>query len=296
MHLLPLLLTGCTFKGGDRVVYLKEGEIMVRKGETLSSVAARTGASIKALAEINHLRPPYSLKNIDKLTLPPADGSGQGEWQAVPPVNTPAGPRLINEKDEAEWTNMDDVGPSSIKKQDRQAIVASAQDTDAPVDQNDDDDALEDMVTTRNKAKPTKPADLDADDEKEDEPAPKAKKNPAVRKQSFSRPVSGRMNPNKQGGVSFAAATGTPVYAPADGTVLVSGKMTGDPSKVMVMIQHEDGLTSCFKRMAQAEVRKNQTIKQGDCLGVCEGPTMIFELRKDRKMQNIYQCTQTKHW
>jgi murein DD-endopeptidase MepM/ murein hydrolase activator NlpD len=104
------------------------------------------------------------------------------------------------------------------------------------------------------------------------------------------------MKAYKQGGVCFTAAKGTPVYAPADGRVLVSGKMTGDPSKVMVMIEHGDGWTSCCKRMAMASIAKNQQIKKGDYLGDCEGPIMIFELRKDRKMQNLKSCPQTKHW
>jgi murein DD-endopeptidase MepM/ murein hydrolase activator NlpD len=48
----------------------QESEHVVRSGETLYSIAARAGVAVETVAEANGLRPPYTLRRGQRLTIP----------------------------------------------------------------------------------------------------------------------------------------------------------------------------------------------------------------------------------
>jgi hypothetical protein len=107
-------------------------------------------------------------------------------------------------------------------------------------------------------------------------------------------------------GIDFASTRGEPVYAVADGRVILAGldrprgaSLSIDPKKtkkikrsemgpggLYVMIRHEKGLISAYMHLASYIVKTGQQVKQGDRLGVVgrtgikeSGPHLHFELR-----------------
>jgi murein DD-endopeptidase MepM/ murein hydrolase activator NlpD len=93
-------------------------------------------------------------------------------------------------------------------------------------------------------------------------------------------------------GVDLAATSGTPVKAPADGTII---KTATDSPKCggTVTIQHGGGFTSRFCHLKNINSHVGQEIKQGDVIGISGGDTsdygrgnstgahLHFELKKD---------------
>jgi murein DD-endopeptidase MepM/ murein hydrolase activator NlpD len=68
------------------------------------------------------------------------------------------------------------------------------------------------------------------------------------------------------GGVDVAAATGTPVVAPADGVVVLAApgfSMEGN----LVILDHGFGLSSAFLHLSRIDVREGQAVRQGETLG-----------------------------
>jgi murein DD-endopeptidase MepM/ murein hydrolase activator NlpD len=297
LSLFGLLISGCTVETPERIVYLKEGEILVQRGDTISSIAARHHISIKALVECNRLLPPYGLKNIKKLTLP------SGQWTS-PADNGHTNPVLLKEKETVQWTTVSE-DPEPLASEN--PILLGEIDGEAELD-SEADSGLETRLIQD-------PQELDWDGEVDggvrdavDGSRPKKKIPPKtkepphanwgsagrtgdskkkIKKVRFCRPVSGavtkKFQKNKHGapskGIRFKASKGCPVYAAADGTVLLGGKLKGDPSKAVVLVKHNDKWTSCYRALAKSSVSKDQFVKQGDLLGTSEGPEMIFELR-----------------
>ena len=85
------------------------------------------------------------------------------------------------------------------------------------------------------------------------------------------------------GGNDYSAATGTPVLAPADGTVA----LTGDQFYAgrAVYLDHGDGLISMSFHLSQILVKQGETVKRGQVIGksgatgLVTGPHLHFGLR-----------------
>lgn len=73
-------------------------------------------------------------------------------------------------------------------------------------------------------------------------------------------------NPSRHGAIDFAAAAGTPVYAPAAGRVLYSGnlQLTGNT----ICIEHGYGLKTWYYHMNGRNVKTGDMVKQGQQIGV----------------------------
>ena len=84
-------------------------------------------------------------------------------------------------------------------------------------------------------------------------------------------------------GVDYAAPVGTPVIAVADGVVAESSYQGGYGN--MVVIQHNANQSTAYAHLSRMNVRKGQTIKQGDVVGavgstgLSTGPHLHFEFR-----------------
>jgi murein DD-endopeptidase MepM/ murein hydrolase activator NlpD len=66
-------------------------------------------------------------------------------------------------------------------------------------------------------------------------------------------------------GVDYAAPVGTPVISVADGVVAESSFQGGYGN--MVVIQHNAHQSTAYAHLSRMNVRKGQTIKQGDIVG-----------------------------
>ncbi|MDT5293428.1 MAG: hypothetical protein QOJ76_308 [Acidobacteriota bacterium] len=84
-------------------------------------------------------------------------------------------------------------------------------------------------------------------------------------------------------GQDIAAPRGTPVFAAADGTVLQAGWQNGYGQTVV--LDHGNGLTTCYGHLSRIEVAAGQELKRGEQLGQVgstgrsTGPHLHYEVR-----------------
>jgi murein DD-endopeptidase MepM/ murein hydrolase activator NlpD len=84
-------------------------------------------------------------------------------------------------------------------------------------------------------------------------------------------------------GQDISAPRGTPVVAPADGTVTQAGWQNGYGN--MVILDHGNGLTTRYAHLSKIEVAASQELKKGDLLGQVgstgrsTGPHLHYEVR-----------------
>ncbi len=85
-------------------------------------------------------------------------------------------------------------------------------------------------------------------------------------------------------GLDIAARIGTPVMAPADGTVIFSGKKGTLGNSII--IDHGNGIITRYGHLSKRLVKRGQTVKRGDLIGkvgntgLSTGPHLHYEVRK----------------
>jgi septal ring factor EnvC (AmiA/AmiB activator) len=95
-------------------------------------------------------------------------------------------------------------------------------------------------------------------------------------------PWSGRAE--HHGGIDIGSPPGTPVKAPAPGTVVTASVSRGDFGK-HVTVDHGNGVRSRYGHLAHVNVRRGQRVEKGQVLGVVgntgrsTGPHLHYELR-----------------
>lgn len=105
-------------------------------------------------------------------------------------------------------------------------------------------------------------------------------------------------------GADFAAPTGTPIVAPADGKV-ASIRFNRDFGRTLI-IDHGHGIRTLFGHLAKTEVNVGQKIKRGDTIalvgnsGLSTGPHLHYEVHRDGKAENpmnfIYDIPASSRW
>lgn len=99
-------------------------------------------------------------------------------------------------------------------------------------------------------------------------------------------PRNGRMH----NGIDFAAATGTPVYATADGRVSFAGTQRGYGK--VIFVDHAQGYQSCYAHLSRTEVREGQWVRRGQQIGRvgatgnATGPHLHYEIRRRQMAVN----------
>ena len=97
-------------------------------------------------------------------------------------------------------------------------------------------------------------------------------------------PITGERKLHK--GVDFAAPTGTPIFAAADGVVTYSG-WTDDGYGNVVELRHENGELTLYAHTNKVYVSKGQVINKGQAIaevgstGRSTGPHLHFEIQPD---------------
>lgn len=104
-------------------------------------------------------------------------------------------------------------------------------------------------------------------------------------------PITRRIMPHN--GVDFKAKVGTPVYAPADGTVTFSGfqRVAG----YYVIVAHDNAFSTVYMHLSKIEVERGQRVHAGQIIaktgntGRSTGPHLHYEIRiKDRAVDPLY--------
>jgi murein DD-endopeptidase MepM/ murein hydrolase activator NlpD len=99
-------------------------------------------------------------------------------------------------------------------------------------------------------------------------------------------PITGERRLHK--GVDFAAPTGTPIFAAADGVVTDAGWTDGGYGNI-VELRHADGTLTLYAHTNQVYVAKGQSVRQGQPIaevgstGRSTGPHLHFEIQPDGK-------------
>ena len=126
----------------------------------------------------------------------------------------------------------------------------------------------------------------------------------AARKLPFGRPVSGlrqtsgfgtRRDPingrrSLHNGIDFAGPRGTPIHAPADGTVVMASTQRGYGR--VVKIRHANGFETFYAHLNRATVRVGQTVRRGQKIaelgntGRSTGPHLHYEVHYNGRPVN----------
>ncbi len=228
-------------------------EILVEDGESVFDVAGRYSTSVRAIAELNGLEPPYDLPSGLRLKLPPKTPPIRYASPAPtrPPVLTPAPNSLPRGVTAA------DLGEST-------ATVTRRGRTEA--------DALAAVAVASTRAPPPLPTG-----------------GPPSR---FAWPLKGAVlsgfGPKGPGlrndGVDLAARPGEAVRASAAGEVVYAGKEISAFGN-LVLLKHAGGWVTAYAHLGRISVAMRQTVMQGQSIGeagetgATDTPRLHFEVR-----------------
>ena len=85
-------------------------------------------------------------------------------------------------------------------------------------------------------------------------------------------------------GIDIAAPWGTPILAPADGTVIFTGWMPANG--MLVILAHGNGLSTTYSHLSATEVHVGERVRRGEAIarigssGWSTGPHLFFEVRE----------------
>ena len=95
-------------------------------------------------------------------------------------------------------------------------------------------------------------------------------------------------------GLDFSAPQGTPIYATADGTIMVAGNI-GNGYGNHVVIDHGYGYQTLYGHMVRVKASRGQRVKRGDLIGYVgstgksTGPHCHYEVHKNgQKLDPVY--------
>ena len=264
---------------------------VVQPGDSLRSIAIKTGAGSEAIARTNGLVAPFVIKPGQRLTIPGgryhlvragetgiAIARAYGvEWSRVVSANALAEPYILRT---GQRLLIPSAGPET--REERAARFHL-----------DIDDILtggEPALATN--AKPAKPTASSA----RVLPATTPVAAPTTRVTSqFAWPVRGtvvkRFGPGKSGerndGIKIAVPLDTPVLAAADGVVAYVGSDVPALGG-LVIVKHGNSTTTVYGHAGQLLVQRGQSVKKGQMIalsgnsGFADRPELHFEIRQGR--------------
>ncbi|WP_404339458.1 peptidoglycan DD-metalloendopeptidase family protein [Sphingomonas sp. MMS12-HWE2-04] len=263
---------------------------VVQPGDSLRSIAAKTGAGSEAIARENNIPAPFTIRSGERLTIP------GGRYHLVRAGETGIAIARAYSVDWSRIVAANALAEPYILRTGQRLLVPSTRaetiEERAARFHIDIDDILtggEPAIAA--KAKPARPTASSA----RVLPATAAVSAPARLAGQFQWPLRGsivkRFGPGKSGerndGIKIAAPLDTPVLAAADGVVAYVGSDVPALGG-LVIVKHGNGWTSVYGHAGQLLVQRGQSVKKGQMIalsgnsGFADRPELHFELRQGR--------------
>lgn len=269
---------------------------VVARGETLTAISDRTGASIEAIARANRIAPPYAIRAGQKLRIP------GGRWHGIRAGETGI---AIARAYGVEWTRIAQLNQidepyilrtgQRLLLPGRGEVAAMSMEERAAAFRLDIDDLITggEPALAAN-AEPIKPVATTP---------PPAPLPPTVAVAAgrgfdgaFAWPLTGRVllkfgpfgSGRRNDGINIAADQGAPVLAAADGVVVYAGNDIASYGG-LVLIRHGERWTTAYGHASQLLVTRGQAVRRGQLIaragesGTVDRPQLHFEIREGRK-------------
>ncbi|WP_230481747.1 M23 family metallopeptidase [Sphingomonas sp. Leaf21] len=270
---------------------------IVRPGDTLRSVADRTGAGSEAIARANGLDAPFVIRAGQRLTIPGGRyhlvRSGETgiaiaraygvAWSRIIETNALAEPFVLRAGQRILIPGTTTGTPGATGSAAAERAAAFTLDVDDILTGGEPA-----LATNQAPAKPsTTPARV--------LPPTAVVAAPTRLSSGFAWPVEGKLvkrfgagsSGERNDGIKIAVPIGTPIKATADGVVAYVGDGIAALGG-LVIVKHGDGWTSVYGHASKLMVQRGQSVKRGQTLalsgqtGFADRPELHFELRRGR--------------
>lgn len=262
----------------------------IRPGDTLRSIADRTGSGSEAIARANGLTAPFVVRVGQRLEVP------GGRYHLVRAGETGI---AIARAYGVPWSEVIGVNalsePYTLRVGMRVLIPGAARGSSAAARAAAFRLDIDDLVTGSQPALAANAVPAPASSTPRVLKSTEAISQPERLRGGFAWPVHGRIvaryGPGASGekfnGVKIAVPLGTPILAAADGVVAYTG--SGVPTLGgLVIVKHGDGWTTVYGHASQLLVQRGQAVKRGQTIalsgdsGFASQPEVHFEMRKGR--------------
>lgn len=241
---------------------------IVKKGETLSSIAKKYHMSRAALIKINNLKKPYRLVVGQRLYIS-MPGSSETPAAFSDPAAIPmASNAPANTAEGIEISPIASSGAAGMDAADREGEHSSVKNLGETKENDVNSVSLP----------PEQPHQLNANSGK--------LKRPVVG--NVIKKFSAGSGTQQNDGINIQAPKGTPVYASADGTVVHAGN-TAQGFGNVVILKHPNNLLTVYAHLDEMKVAKKKEVKKGDQIGKVgttgsvKQPQLHFEVREGSK-------------
>jgi lipoprotein NlpD len=251
----PLAGTPPASVTGPAEAVARPGYYIVRRGDTLYSVAWQNGLNFRQLADMNGVRPPYTIYVGQSLRVVPAGANAPVPQSAPPAVPAP--------------------------RQNVPAVVAPG--TGGAEDARPRPPSASSPATTPARAMPV-----------ESPPSPEPALPAVVSRWVWpvKGPLLRNYTPDGNGkkGIDIGGSTGQPVKAAADGKVVYSGSGLVGYGR-LIIIKHNDNLLSAYGHNSELLVAEGDYVKAGQVIAKMgssgtSSTRLYFEIRQDGKPVN----------
>jgi lipoprotein NlpD len=260
---------------------LQPDTYVVKRGDTLYSIALDQGVDWRELAALNQLSDPTRLQTGQVLRVRPPQGAAAGEGVVVSPIE--AGQPIVTRPLGAETPTTAPPGPpatptpvapgtSALKTEPKGVRLPYSDENLATLQRGEAPRAApKPDAPTAAPAKPEAPAVAkpEASAAAPPEPpaaAPKPEPDAAGERVDWAWPASGKVvatfNGTASKGVDIAGRVGDPVFASAAGRVVYSGEGIPAYGK-LVIIRHNNTYLSAYAHNSQILVKEGQNVARG---------------------------------
>jgi murein DD-endopeptidase MepM/ murein hydrolase activator NlpD len=298
------ILSGCTSRNGPPASVHYDKAIspyhVVKKGDSIASIARKYGMDKRELIRTNGLESPYRIVKGQRLIVRPhkrkktaREEMDQTEMPATEEVGTvpeegevqvkPLAPATGLTGDSMQKGGVPSEGRLNPEVDDEAESMQGDEEQDSKTKHRYDEDNIDEAEATTRRRNIDQPSSLPA--------APPAANKFVWPAQGTQKP--GGFNPKGKGklqndGINILAPKGSPVVAANNGVVAHAGNQLRGFGNV-VLVKHDNGTMTVYAHLDKITVKKGDTLAAGQKLGTVgqtgtvKEPQLHFEIRKGRK-------------